>query len=241
MGAIAPGYVANLVVLNDINTVSIREVYQKGISTKELEFAKLPLPDFTNTVKISALTDADFNAPKGRVHIIDALDGKILTDRHVGNSNDPGVAQLTVLERYGHLQKPAHAYVHGFGENFRGAIASTVGHDSHNLILVGTNASDMKMAADALSKSGGGFCVVHHGAVLAHLPLPIGGLMTDQNSEDIHRALTNLKLAAKEVGCTMHEPFLQLAFLSLPVIPSLKLTNLGLVDVDAFKLISLTV
>ena len=187
------------------------------------------------------LTEGDFLAPKGRVHIIDVLAGKILTDRHVGNSDDRGVAQLTVLERYGHYQKPAHAYVHGFGENFKGAIASTVGHDSHNLILVGTNASDMKAAAEALASSGGGFCVVQNGSVLAHLALPIGGLMTAEPSEKIHQQLTKLKSAAAQIGCELHEPFLQLAFLSLPVIPSLKLTNLGLVDVDAFSLISLTV
>jgi len=241
MGAIAPGYVANLVVLDDIRSVAIREVFQKGIPASELQFAKLPDPSFSNTVKISALTEADFLAPKGRVHIMDVLPGKILTDRHVGNSDDPGVAQLTVLERYGHFQKPAHAYAKGFGENFKGAMASTVGHDSHNLILVGTNAGDMKVAAEALAKSGGGFCVVQNGAVLAQLALPIGGLMTSQTSAEIHQQLTALKEAAKQIGCELHEPFLQLAFLSLPVIPSLKLTNLGLVDVDAFQLISLTV
>jgi adenine deaminase len=241
MGAIAPGYVANLIVLDDVHTVAIREVYQKGVAASELQFAALPAHSFSNTVKISKLTEADFLAPKGQVHIIDVLAGKILTDRHVGNSNDAGVAQLTVLERYGHFQKPAHGYVKGFGENFKGAIASTVGHDSHNLILVGTNSTDMKVAAEALDQSGGGFCVVQNGSVISHLALPIGGLMTSQTSAEIHQQLTHLKAAAHQIGCVLHEPFLQLAFLSLPVIPSLKLTNLGLVDVDAFKIISLTV
>ena len=238
MGAIAPGYVANLIVLDEVNSVIIREVYQKGIAASELQFKTLPDHSFLNTVRISSLTDADFDAPQGRVHIIDVLAGKILTDRHVGNSNDLGIAQLTVIERYGHFQKPAHGYAKGFGENLNGAIASTVGHDSHNLILVGTNTRDMKIAAEALAKTGGGFCVVQNGAVLAHLALPIGGLMTSQSSSEIHQQLTSLKEAAKQIGCVLHEPFLQLAFLSLPVIPSLKLTNLGLVDVNEFKLIS---
>jgi len=238
MGAIAPGYAANLIVLDDVQTVAIREVFLKGIPASELHFNSLPEHSFLNTVKISPLNEADFIAPKGRVHIIDVLPGKILTDRHIGNFDDRGVAQLTVIERYGHFQKPAHAYAHGFGENFKGVIASTVGHDSHNLILVGTNTNDMKIAAEALAKMGGGFCVVKNGAILAQLALPIGGLMTNQNSTEIHQQLTHLKSAAKQIGCELHEPFLQLAFLSLPVIPSLKLTNLGLVDVDAFSLIS---
>ena len=240
MGAIAPGYVANLVVLDDIHTVAIREVYQKGIAASELQFNTLPEHTFFDSIKISNLSEADFIAPKGRVHIIDVLAGKILTDRHIGNHDDRGVAQLTVIERYGHFQKPANGYVHGFGENFKGAIASTVGHDSHNLILVGTNSTDMKIAAEALARTGGGFCVVQNGAVLSQLALPIGGLMTSQSSSEIHHQLTSLKKAAHQIGCELHEPFLQLAFLSLPVIPSLKLTNLGLVDVDAFKLISVT-
>lgn len=240
MGAIAPGYDANLVILEDVNSVSIRTVLQKGVFTDELKFSSQASGAFLNTVKIGPLTEADFIAPTGRVHIMDVLDGKIITDRHVGDSSDSGVAQLTVIERYGHFQKPAHAYVKGFGERFNGAIASTVGHDSHNLIIVGTNAADMKIAAETLHQSGGGFCVVQNRSVLAHLALPIGGLMTDLDSTQIHRSLTELKKAARTAGCTLHEPFLQLAFLSLPVIPSLKLTNLGLVDVDQFKIISLT-
>lgn len=240
MGAIAPGYAAHLVVLDDVASVAIREVYQRGIPASEIAWKKLPPHAFGGTVRIPALTEADFEAPRGRVHIIDVLPGKILTDRHVGDSHDPGVAQLTVIERYGHHQKPAHGYLKGFGERFSGAIASTVGHDSHNLIVAGTNARDMKVAAEALAATGGGFCVVKDGAVLSRLALPIGGLMAEESPAAIHQKLTDLKAAAHSIGCELHEPFLQLAFLSLPVIPSLKLTNLGLVDVDRFEIISLT-
>lgn len=240
MGAIAPGYAANLIVLDDIVGIAIREVFQRGVPTSELAWERLPEHSFGGTVRVAALSEADFSAPKGRVHIIDVLPGKILTDRHVGNSDDPGVAQLTVIERYGYGHRPAHGYLRGFGDAFRGAIASTVGHDSHNLIIVGTEARDMKVAAEALAATGGGFCVVKNGAVLSQLALPIGGLMTDESPERIHRKLTELKAAARNIGCELHEPFLQLAFLSLPVIPSLKLTNLGLVDVDRFEIISLT-
>ncbi|NDF14625.1 adenine deaminase [bacterium] len=239
MGAVAPGYAANLVVLNDVASVAIREVFQGGEPASSLRYETLPAHSFAGTVRIAALTEADFVAPTGRVHIIDVLPGRILTGRHVGNSDDPGVARLTVIERYGHGQKPAHGYLKGFGENFSGAIASTVGHDSHNLIIVGTSSRDMRVAAEALAASGGGFCVVRDGTVLSQLALPIGGLMTDESPAEIHQKLNVLKQAARSIGCELHEPFLQLAFLSLPVIPSLKLTNLGLVDVDRFEIIPL--
>ena len=125
----------------------------------------------------------------------------------------------------------------GFGEKFRGAIASSVGHDSHNLIAVGSDNSDMRVAMGALIDSGGGFCVVQDGAVQAHLPLPFGGLMSESDPQELKGALLRLKEASRSVGCELPEPFLQLAFLSLPVIPSLKLTDRGLVDVDQFKII----
>jgi adenine deaminase len=152
-------------------------------------------------------------------------------------SDAPGVRRLAVLERHGHGGKPSNGYALGLGE-LRGAIASSVGHDSHNLCVVGDATSDMRTALAALAASGGGFCVVKDGAVLAHLALPLGGLMSLEEPETIARALLELHAASRAIGCALPEPFLQLAFLSLPVIPSLKLTDKGLMDVDAFQLIS---
>ncbi len=180
---------------------------------------------------------SDLEGPKGNVHIIEVQEGQILTGRSVGAHDTPGIARLSVLERYGHGSKPANGYVRGFGEKFRGAIASSVGHDSHNLCVVGSNTGDMKAALAALAQSGGGFCVVRDGAVKALLPLPFGGLMSDAPPAEVERSLRDLHRASKDCGCTLKEPFLQLAFLSLPVIPSLKLTDKGLVDVDQFKII----
>lgn len=239
-GAIAPGYSADLVILDDIESVSIREVYRKGIPASALEWIPHPKESFRNSVQIGPLDSSDLEGPEGRVHLIEVLEGKILTGRSVEDSRATGVAKLSVLERYGNFQKPANGYARGFGESFHGAIASTVGHDSHNLIIAGSNASDMRIAAECLKTSGGGFSVVKDGVVLSHLALPIGGLMTDESGATIHKKLIELKSSARSIGCTLHEPFLQLAFLSLPVIPSLKLTNLGLVDVDQFKLISVS-
>src|SRR5690606_3573221 len=116
--------------------------------------------------------------PGGRVHVIGVREGKILTEHQIRNASDPGVCHLSVLERYGRGSAPANGYVHGFGESFRGAIASSVGHDSHNLISVGTDTKDMKVAWESLKECGGGFVVVKGGRVLARLSLPFGGLMS---------------------------------------------------------------
>jgi adenine deaminase len=125
----------------------------------------------------------------------------------------------------------------GFGENFRGAIASCVGHDSHNLIVVGTSPEDMRAALASLIECGGGYSVVKNASVVARLPLPFGGLMSYETEGALVKQITRMREASREVGCALAEPFLQLAFLSLPVIPSLKLTDRGLVDVDKFQFI----
>lgn len=119
-----------------------------------------------------------------------------------------------------------------------GAIVSSVGHDSHNLACVGSNTRDMAVGLKYLIDSGGGFAVVQNGAVLADLPLPFGGLMSAESPDVILKALEKLRSASKSIGCELTEPFLQLAFLCLPVIPALKLTDRGLVDVNRFEIIS---
>jgi adenine deaminase len=162
---------------------------------------------------------------------------KIITGREIVQSDSKSVCRLTVLERHGKGLKPSNAYAVGFGEQFDGAIASSVGHDSHNLIAAGKSTRDLGVAFEHLKKMGGGFCVVQNETVIADLALPIGGLMSASGSDFISEKLKLLREASKAVHCELHEPFLQLAFLSLPVIPTLKLTDLGLVDVEAFKFI----
>ena len=124
----------------------------------------------------------------------------------------------------------------GFG--FRaGALASSVGHDSHNLCVVGSNDADMALAANRLVSLGGGFCAVRGGAVLAEMALPLAGLMSLETFEDVAHRLEGLREVVRGMGCALAEPFLQLAFLALPVIPHLKITDMGLVDVDRFELV----
>ena len=236
LGAVAPGYRADLLVLDDVATCAIRDVLCAGKIVREMEMPNAPSSKPPNTVRAAIPELVDLEGPIGMVHVIGVREGRILTDRHVLRSDAPGVRRLSVLERHGRGSKPANGYVTGFGD-LEGAIASSVGHDSHNLCVVGKDTNDMRTALAALAATGGGFCVVKNGAVISHLPLPLGGLMSLEDPETIARALEDLHAASKAIGCALPEPFLQLAFLSLPVIPSLKLTDRGLMDVDAFKLI----
>lgn len=236
IGAIAPGFRADLVVLDDVATCAIRDVLVNGQLVRELD---MPRPSYghpPNTVRAAIPEATDLEGPTGMVHVIGVRPGRILTDRAVTRHDAPGVRRLSVLERHGKGQRPANAYVTGFGD-IDGAIASSVGHDSHNLVVVGHDVSDMRVALAALAEVGGGFCVVQKGNVLARLPLPLGGLMSLEEPDEIARSLEDLRAASRAIGCVLPEPFLQLAFLSLPVIPSLKLTDRGLMDVDAFRLI----
>ena len=237
IGAIAPGFVADFVLLDDVKTVSIHSVFKNGKNVKELDVGTHVREKTPNTVFVDAIEAHDLEGDAGLVHVIRVLPGKIITEHEVRNSTEVGVAKLTVLERHGKKSKPANAYVSGFGDSFVGAIASSVGHDSHNLICVGSNTKDMQVALTALTKNGGGFCVVKNGAVIAELALPLGGLMSLEEPQIIEKGLRELRKASASTGCGLAEPFLQLAFLSLPVIPKLKLTDMGLVDVDQFKII----
>jgi adenine deaminase len=236
IGAIAPGYRADLVVLDDVASCAIREVIAEGKIVSELEMARPTYGQPPNTVRAAIPELSDLEGPSGMVHVIGVRPGRILTDRAVMKHDAPGVRRLSVLERYGKMSKPSNAYVTGFGD-IDGAIASSVGHDSHNLVVVGRDPADMRVALASLADVGGGFSVVQRGNVLARLALPLGGLMSLEEPEVIAKVLEELRAASKAIGCVLPEPFLQLAFLSLPVIPSLKLTDRGLMDVDAFCLI----
>ena len=144
--------------------------------------------------------------------------------------------KVAVVARHGINDNIATAFVKGFGMK-RGAIASSVGHDSHNICVVGANESDMAVAVNRLGEIEGGFVVADGGKVVAEVALPVAGLMSLMSFEDVHKALVPLRAAAKGVGVTLAEPFLQVAFPALPVIPHLKITDRGLVDVDKFAFV----
>jgi adenine deaminase len=145
--------------------------------------------------------------------------------------------RIAVVERHGRNGNIATGFVRGFGMT-AGAIASTVCHDHHNIAVVGADYDDIAVAANRLGEIEGGFVVVRDGAVLAELALPIAGLMSDAPFETVRERLVALREAARGLGVVLEEPFLQLAFLALPVIPALKITDRGLVDVERFEIIA---
>jgi adenine deaminase len=200
------------------------------------------------SVKARRVGPADF-AAKGQgpsTQAIGVIPGKIITDRvpvtlpyqrgERGVDLDQDVVKVSVVARHGVNDNHATAFVKGFGMK-RGAIASSVGHDSHNLCVVGVDEADMAAAVNRFRETEGGFAVARDGNVVAELPLPVAGLMSLKSFEEVRAALIPLRAAAKGLGVTLPEPFLQVAFLPLPVIPHLKITDMGLVDVDKFAFV----
>lgn len=178
--------------------------------------------------------------------MIGVMPGKIITEHRryrlptSGNQTSVDLAndviKVAVIERHGKNGNHANGFVQGFGLK-TGAIASTVGHDSHNICVVGVSEEDMALAANRLGEIKGGFVVVEDGKVIGEIPLPVAGLMSLEPYESVRDTLHHLRKAAYTLGTTLEEPFLQVAFLPLPVIPHLKISDKGMVDVDQFRLI----
>ena len=148
------------------------------------------------------------------------------------------ILKIVVVERHKATGNIGIGFVQGFGLK-KGAIGSSVAHDSHNLVIVGTNDQDILKAAMAIKEMGGGLVAISDKKVLASLPLPIAGLMSESSVAQVNRQLEVLHRAVKNLGCKIPDPFMTLSFLSLPVIPELKITDKGLVDVNQFKFVPL--
>ncbi len=250
-GLIAPGKRADIVVLNDLDTCDIHSVYAAGRLVNDHNFAQRRITDPVgfNSVKAPHLSLDSFKTPSNQTQtdVIGIIEGKIIT-KHLRydiapRNGDKGadvtrdLIKISVIERHGKNGNIATGFVRGFGLQ-HGAIATTVCHDHHNIAVVGIDHNDMLVAAERLSQIQGGFVVVKSGCVIAELPLPIAGLMSDQPFEHVRERLVDLRKAAKDLGVTLDEPFLQLAFLALPVIPALKITDHGMIDVNTFEVIS---
>ena len=250
-GQIAPGRRADIVLLDDLESCAVGEVICGGAVIDEAAFAdRDPIaPVGYGSVKREPVRPEllEVRAEGAAGPVIGAIENSLLTDRLAmdlpfrdgDRLPDPaqGVHKLCVLERHGRNGNVGRAFVKGFGA-LRGALAGSVGHDSHNLIVVGDDDGDMALALNRLIELQGGYVAARDGKVLAELALPIAGLMSDRPFEEVAAGLRTLCRTAGDMGCAMAEPFLQLAFLPLPVIPHLKLTDRGLVDVDRFELIA---
>lgn len=249
-GMVAPGRRADIVLLDDLEGCRVGMVFAGGVLADEAAFAARPTvaPVGLDSIRAPHVTAADFRVRASRAEgpVIGILPGKIITEHltlrlpYEGGVRDIDTAQdvikVAVVERHGRNGNIGLGFVKGFGLT-RGAIASSVGHDSHNITVVGASDEDMALAVNHLSVIRGGFVVVEGGRVLADFPLPVAGLMSLEPHEAVAEALVPLRAAARQIGSTLAEPFLQVAFLPLPVIPHLKITDFGMVDVDAFTVL----
>ncbi|MFN3281146.1 MAG: adenine deaminase [Tabrizicola sp.] len=249
-GLIAPGKRADIAVIDSLEGCHASLVLAGGVVADDAAFAARAgtEPVARNSVTSARIEAAHFRTGGNRVEtpVIGILPGKIITehlsfdiapqdgDKRPDPSRD--LVKIAVIERHGVNGNRATGFVKGFGLQ-RGAIGSTVCHDHHNIAVVGADYADMALAANRLVEIEGGFVVVEGGRVLAELPLPVAGLMSLSPFEEVREKLVALRAAARSLGVTLDEPFLQLAFLALPVIPHLKITDHGMVDVDRFEVI----
>ena len=254
-GAIAPNFIADLVVLDDLKTFQVESVYKDGQLVAKKGTLLVALPDIpaagvTGTVHIGDITEEMLRIPgrPGMVEVVGIEPGQITT-RHLSEEAsvkdglivaDPArdILKLVVIERHHASGGVGLGLVKGFGLR-KGAIASSVAHDAHNLVIAGASDGDILKAAHVLEDMGGGFACVVDGEVLARVPLPYAGLVSPLPAAELVQQLNALDAAAAELGCTLEHPCMTLSFLSLSVIPSLKLTDQGLIDVETFTLVPL--
>ncbi len=253
LGALAPGYYADLLVVSDLQNFRIEQVFVGGVLVAEggkcsAGFPSLPAPP-TPSMRVNP-EKLSFRIPakKGLARVIRVIPNEVVTAElllrpkvargEVLADLERDMLKIAVVERHRGTGNVGLGLVQGFGLK-EGALASTVAHDSHHIVVVGTNDEDMKAAVAELVRLGGGQVVVQGGRVLAELPLPIAGLMSDLSLSQVHSLSQELKKAAQSLGSPLSDPFMTLSFLSLPVIPTLKLTDLGLVDVRRFTIVPL--
>ena len=240
-GAVAPGYIADVIVIDDPHGFNVEAVFKNGVKVAENGAALFAVSgcdtsSVTDTVHLPKL-DAGFFARElpDEFTAIELIPDSIVTKRVTAHKND-APAKVYVIERHHNTGCKGFGYVTNYGIK-NGAIASSIGHDSHNVAVIGDNDADMATAVNALGKSGC-ICVVSGGEVKAALELEIAGLMTDRGAEYAARAHDELMRAARSLGVSESvDPFLSLAFLPLPVIPEIRVTDRGLFDVGSFSFI----
>ncbi len=255
IGALLPGYLADMVVIDDLEQIKIHSVYKSGVlaatngkfvyDIASVKATKTP-PSFN--VDWSKIKDLDIIARGDVANVIEVVPNQIFTrkislnvpqkDGKLQTDVNMDVLKMAVIERHHGTGSHSVALIKGFGLR-SGAIASSVAHDSHNIIVVGQNDSDMMMAAGEVATMGGGMIVVDESATMARLPLPIAGLMSDRPINEVQRGLKSIVDAARTLGCKLDAPFATLSFMALTPIPELKLTDQGLFDSVNFKFVSM--
>jgi adenine deaminase len=251
LGAIAPGYQADLLLLPDLERFVPETVLKRGKPVGEIE--RVEVPEWVkHTVRVRHVAARAFAIPweGGEARVIGVIPDQIVTeslvekprveDGHAVADPERDLAKIAVVERHLGTGRSAVGLVRGFGLR-SGALASTFSHDAHNIVVVGVDDQDMARAIARLTEIGGGVVVVEDRGVRAELALPIAGLISQAPLADVVAASRGCIEAAAKLGCTLPSPFQTMAFLALSVIPSLKITDHGLVDVDRFELVPLRV
>ncbi|MEW6351806.1 MAG: adenine deaminase [Thermodesulfobacteriota bacterium] len=255
LGAVLPGYLADLLILDDLEQFKICRVYQNGRLVAEQ--GKLLVPSVSAASRVLPVSmnvnwdkvrDFIVSASAESMNVIQVVRGQIVTRRVVERAavlNGHAVAdpardllKIAVIERHHGTGSYSVGFIRGFGLA-RGAMACTVAHDSHNIIVVGASDGDMMVAARELAALGGGMLVVDNARVIAKLPLPIAGLMSDRPVAEVRSGLDAVTKAAQGLGCTLEAPFATLSFMALTPIPELKITDQGLFDSVNFRFVSL--
>lgn len=255
LGAIAPGYKADFVVLPDLKSFKPDLVFKKGKLVAEngkliADITKNEIPAVRGSVNVKWIKYEDFKieSKSDTVRAIEVIPHQLITrsveskikvvDGYAESNLETDTLKICVIERHRAGGNIGKGFVKGFNLK-AGAMASTVAHDSHNMIVIGTNDKDMYTAAVELIKSQGGKIVVNNGDILAHLPLPIAGLISDEDFDTVIKKSMQLNSAAKSIGCEIDDPFMAMGFLSLPVIPELKITDKGVFDTTKFEFIDI--
>jgi adenine deaminase len=250
LGALAPGYQADVLVLPDLESFRPEVVLKRGRPVEEI--ARSEVPEWVkHTVRIGPVAAERFRIAwpdESKARVIGLVPDQVVTESLVEEPTvrdgeavaDPSrdLAKIAVIERHLGTGRVGLGFVRGFDLE-RGALGSTVAHDAHNLVVVGMNDADMGRVVERLGELGGGIVAVEEGEVLAELPLPVGGLLADLPLAEVVERSRACTEAAERLGCRGATPFLTMSFLALSVIPSLKITDQGLVDVDRFELVPL--
>ena len=264
IGAIAPGRLADFLIVSDLASLAINEVYARGVLAARAGKLVIDIPhydypdNFKATVRLGKrlqATDFDVVAPAGansvRARVIGVIENQAPTraleadlpvqDGLVAMDRAGDVCQIALVERHRGTGAVVNAFVSGFGYREDCALASTVAHDSHHMIVVGTNKADMAQAANRLAEVGGGAVLVSKGRELALVEMPIAGLMSDERAEIVAEKAARLTAAMRDMGCTLNNAYMQHSLLALVVIPELRISDLGLVDVRTFEKVDLFV
>jgi len=260
IGAIAPGYKANLVILSSLEKVKVDSVFYKGklvakegrliVDIEDISYPEKALKS-VNVKRIPSVEEltVKFDGERAKIHVIGAKDLSLVTEHIIEEVKvedgkilpkpEKDLLQIVVLERYKGGRRFGVGFIRGFGIK-EGAIAQTIAHDSHNIIAVGASLEDIVLAIKELVNMQGGVIVVRNGKVLGKIQLKFAGLMSLESAENVGRELVKLRELVKELGSKLERPFMTLSFMALPVIPKLKITDKGLFDVEKFSFIEVT-